>query len=96
MGRGPKPTFDLGIPEDWGHPKAYARLTDEVFQAARNVTAPNPAWIGSLEPHAPLRAFDKCLWWFGGGNAGTAAEVSNPWGKVDELGLARLVNTDGP
>ncbi|WP_156657796.1 SIR2 family NAD-dependent protein deacylase, partial [Mycobacterium kyorinense] len=58
----------LGIPERWDHPEAYARIARELFAAARTVTAANPAWVGSLEPRSPLRAFDKCLWWFGGGN----------------------------
>ena len=79
----------LGIPAAWDLPKAYAHIADEVFQAARNVTAANPAWIGSLEPRSPLRAFDKYLWWFGGGNSTGAAEVRNPWHVLDELRLAR-------
>jgi len=79
----------LGVPAAWDHPEAYARVTRDLFGAARNVTAANPAWIGSLEPRAPLRAFDKCFWWFGGGNAATAVEVKDPWRIVDELGLAR-------
>lgn len=79
----------LGVPEAWDHPEAYARIARELFRAARDVTAANPAWVGSLDPRAPLRAFDKCLWWFGGGNVATAAEVRSPWRVVDELGLAR-------
>lgn len=79
----------LGIPEVRDHPEAYAHIAGELVRAARNVTAANPAWVGSLEPRAPFRAFDKCLWWFGGGNAATAVEVRSPWKIVDELGLAR-------
>jgi hypothetical protein len=79
----------LGIPEACDLPEAYARVASGVFRAARNVTAANPAWMGSLEPRSPFRAFDKCLWWFGGGNAATAVEVRNPWRIVDELGLTR-------
>lgn len=66
-----------------------SRCTRELFRATRNLTATNPAWVGSLEPTAPFRAFDKCLWWYGGGNVATAVEVKNPWRKVDELGLSR-------
>jgi hypothetical protein len=77
--------LSIGVPEAWDHPAAYARVARELFQAARNVTA--PSWMGVLEPRAPLRAFDKCFWWFGGGNAATAVEVRNPWRIVDELGL---------
>jgi hypothetical protein len=79
----------LGITEVCDLPEAYARVAREVFEVARNVTDANPAWMGSLEPCSPLRAYGKCLWWFGGGNTAMAAEVQNPWRIVDELGLAR-------
>jgi hypothetical protein len=82
--------LSLGIPESWDHPKAYSRVVRELFDAGRKLTAANSAWVGTLEPRAPLRAFDKCLWWFGGGQAATAVEVRNPWRVVDDLGLPRL------
>jgi hypothetical protein len=81
----------LGIPEPSETsdvPEAYARVAHGVFRVARNVTAANPTWMASLEPRSPLRAFDKCLWWLGGGSTGTAAHVTNPWQIVDDLGLA--------
>jgi hypothetical protein len=89
------PVFDsfvrksLGIPEACDLPEAYGRVARGVFAVARDVTAANPEWMGSLEPCSPLRAFDKCLWWFGGGDSATAVEVQNPWRIVDELGLER-------
>jgi hypothetical protein len=81
--------LSVGVPEAWDHPAAYARVTRELFHAARNFTAADSSWMGLLEPRAPLRAFDKCFWWFGGGDAGTAVEVRDPWRVVDELGLPR-------
>ena len=78
----------LGIPEPEDHPgETYARVVDELFRAARNVTATNPAWMGESEPRALFRAFDKCFWWVGGGNVGTAVEARNPWRIINELGL---------
>jgi hypothetical protein len=77
----------LGIPTDWDHPEAYRLVTREVIAAVREVTAKDPDWVGSLQPRSPLRAFDKCLWWFGGGNVGTAVEVRDPWRVVRRLGL---------
>ena len=80
----------LGVPENSDHPeKAYARVADELFRAARNITTVNPEWMGSLEPRSPLRALDKYFWSAGGGDADTAVVVTNPWRRVDELGLAR-------
>ena len=79
----------LGVPGARDHPPAYRQIVREEFAAVRAVTERNPAWVGSLEPRSPLRAFDKCLWWFGGGNVAAAAEVRRPWQVVDELGLDR-------
>jgi hypothetical protein len=36
---------------------------------------------------SPLRALDKLTWWLGGGAAGTAAEVRDPWQVTRRLGL---------
>lgn len=80
----------LGVPDSWDHPEAYQRIVRELFDAAETTTAKNPGWVGELEPRSALRAFDKSLWWFGGGDAATAAEVRSPWRVVDRLGLARL------
>jgi hypothetical protein len=79
----------VGVPEAWGDREAYARITNRLFKAARNMGATYPAWIGSIEPRTALRAFDKCFWWLGGGNAATAAEIKDPWRVVDDLGLER-------
>lgn len=80
----------VGVPGSWDHAEAYALIAKELFAAARQRTAANPAWMGSFEPRSPLRAFDKWFWWVGGGNLNIAVQVRNPWRVVDELGLDRL------
>lgn len=57
----------VGVPGSWDHPEAYALIAKELFSAARQRSAANPAWMGSFEPRSPLRAFDKWFWWVGGG-----------------------------
>jgi hypothetical protein len=87
------PIFDqyvrdfVGIPESWDLPKAYHGVAKEAFVAVHATEASDTAWLGSLEPRAPLRAIDKCLWWLGGGNKGTAYIDPDPWRVVRELGL---------
>ncbi len=76
----------LGVPTSWDHPQAYRQVAREIFAMAR-ITAQDSTWVGSLEPRSPLRAFDKCAWWLGGGSSGTAAEVRDPWRVVHRLGL---------
>lgn len=77
----------LGIRAAADHPEqAYRKVTQEVLGAARAI-ADGASWVGALEPRSPVRAFDKCLWWLGGGNDGNAARVRNPWRIVDRLGL---------
>lgn len=80
----------LGVPASWDHPVAYERIVRELFDAAERLLAHDASWLGTLEPRSPLRAFDKVLWWLGGGDAATAAEVRNPWRVIDQLGLKRL------
>ena len=76
----------LGVPASWDASQAYPQVAYEVFAMARlEPEAPN--WMGSLEPRSSLRALDKCLWWLGGGDSGTAAVVKNPWRVVYQLGL---------
>lgn len=83
--------FILRVPENSDYPaKSYARVADGVFRTARNISAANLEWMGSLEPRSPLRALDKYFWRVGGGDADTAVVDANPWRRVDELGLARL------
>ena len=74
----------LGVPSSWDHPKAYRQVAKDLFQIAAGVQ--NAGWLGQLEPASPLRALDKCLWWLGGGNVGTAAVVRDPWHVVRQLG----------
>jgi hypothetical protein len=76
----------LGVPTSWDHPQAYSRVTKEIFAMAR-IRSQDPNWVGSLEPRSPLRALDKCAWWLGGGDSGTAAQVHDPWRVVHHLGL---------
>ncbi len=76
----------LGVPTSWDHPKAYRKVSAEIFALARAM-AGDAAWTGSLEPASPLRALDKLTWWLGGGSADTAAQVSDPWQVVRKLDL---------
>lgn len=75
-----------GVPASWDHPEAYRKVSFEVFAMARAMTG-DCAWAGSLEPASPLRALDKLTWWLGGGSAGAAAEVRDPWQVIRKLGL---------
>jgi hypothetical protein len=77
----------LGIRGAADHPeRAYRKVAQEVLGAARTTTD-GGSWLGALEPRSPVRAFDKCLWWLGGGNDGNAVQVHDPWRIVDKLGL---------
>jgi hypothetical protein len=78
----------LGVPTSWDHPEAYRKVSAGVFALARAM-AGDAAWVGSLEPASPLRALDKLTWWLGGGSAGAAAQVSDPWQVIRKLGLSR-------
>lgn len=77
----------LGIPGAWDHPAAYRELARKLFQTARELEAKDSTWLGVIEPRSSLRGLDKCLWWLGGGNAGNAAVVRDPWAIVHKLGL---------
>jgi len=79
----------LGIPSTRDHPEAYHTMTRKLFSAACTFEDEDSAWMGEINPKSPLRALDKCLWWLGGGNAGQANVVRDPWGVVYRLGLAR-------
>jgi hypothetical protein len=76
----------LAVPASWDHPEAYRKVSAEVFAMASAMTG-DSAWAGSLEPASPLRALDKLTWWLGGGSAGAAAEVRDPWQVIRKLGL---------
>jgi len=76
----------LGVPTSWDHPEAYRKVTVDMFAMAQTMTG-DLAWIGPLEPTSPLRSLDKLTWWLGGGSAGTAAEVRDPWQVTRKLGL---------
>jgi hypothetical protein len=76
----------LGVPALWDHPQAYRKVAHDVFATSLGALG-DLTWIGSVEPRSPLRAIDKCVWWLGGGDAGTAAQVRDPWRVVRQLGL---------
>jgi hypothetical protein len=76
----------LGLPE-WDGPRAYPRVAAEVIALSRTHDGWDSTWMGASEPRSSLRAFDKWLWWRGGGDAGTAREVPKPWLVVEQLGL---------
>jgi hypothetical protein len=84
----------LGIPSSWDYPQKYRQVAQQVHATAQAAER-NPAWVGSLKPNSPVRALDKCLWWIGGGNAGCAAQVQNPWLVLDQLRLERPCRTAG-
>jgi hypothetical protein len=78
----------LGVPASWDHPQAYRMVAEKTFAIASQVDG-NSDWFGTVEPLSPLRALDKLMWWAGGGDAGTAAEVRDPWRAIRELNLRR-------
>lgn len=78
----------LGVPTSWDHPQAYRLIVHEVFAMTFDASS-DLSWAGSVEPVSPLHALDKCLWWLGGGEAGNAALVRDPWRLIDGLGLGR-------
>ena len=77
----------LAVPSGWDHPQAYREIAHTLLESAHGFTSADLSWLGSAEPRSILRGFDKCLWWLGGGNAGTAVVVRDPWRIVYQLGL---------
>jgi hypothetical protein len=67
--------------------KAYWRIVQAEFEAAQRLLREDRQWLGSIEPRSPFRALDKYLWWSGGGSAGRAVVVNDPWRIVRSLGL---------
>jgi len=78
----------LGVPASWDHLRAYRMVAEKTFAIASEIDG-NSAWFGTVEPLSTLRALDKLMWWVGGGDAGTAAAVRDPWRVVRELNLRR-------
>ena len=56
----------LGVPGE--PPQAYRLVAKQLFASVREADGEDCEWLGSLEPRTPLRGFDKCLWWSGGGS----------------------------
>lgn len=69
--------------------QAYREILHWQFRYARQLATVSTEWMGDRDPKSPLRALDKYLWWKGGGNAGTAALVKNPWAIVRGLGIEK-------
>jgi hypothetical protein len=65
------PAYDAKIKKLLGvhgePPNAYRLVTQQLFAYVRELPAEDREWLGPIEPRTPLRGFDKCLWWFGGG-----------------------------
>jgi hypothetical protein len=75
----------LGISTD--DPQSYRAIAEQLFDEAHHLASQDLAWLGPAEPATLFRGLDKCLWWLGGGNAGTAVVANDPWRVVRRLGL---------
>ncbi len=47
---------------------AYFDVAHDAFETVRALEGESAAWLGPIEPRAPLRGYDKCAWWLGGGD----------------------------
>jgi len=77
----------LGVPTGWDHPAAYSEIVQGMFRLARKVESKDTTLLYDIGPRSPLRVLDKWLWWRGGGEAGAAAVVKDPWRVVRQLGI---------
>ena len=77
----------VGVRSTWNHQDAYREIVSWQFRVCQELGTDDPGWTGDVPPRSPFRALDKYLWWIGGGNAGTAALVKDPWREVYRLGL---------
>jgi len=77
----------VGVPETWYDADGYREIVRWHYRNARRLTGAGRAWMGGIEPVTPFRALDKYLWWLGGGDAGRAALVNDPWEPVRRLGI---------
>ena len=67
----------------------YRMIAEKTFAIASEVDG-NPDWfVNDRAPVPSLRALDKLMWWVGGGDAGTAAEVRDPWRVIRALDQRR-------
>jgi hypothetical protein len=87
------PVFDqyvrqlAGVSGSKDLPAQYRGVSQKVFAQAQATDASDPMLLASLQPQSPLRVIDKCWWWLGGGNTGTAWVDPDPWRDVRNLGL---------
>jgi hypothetical protein len=55
------------------------------YEATDRLLSPDREWLGTTDPKSLLRALDKYLWFYGGGDANVAVVVKNPTGRVSSL-----------
>ena len=77
----------LCIPTSWDHPQVYRQIVRKVIAGPRATVTEDCGWLGQVERRSPLKGFDKCLWWTGGGSESPAMIVKDPWRVVRELGF---------
>ncbi|RMG41209.1 MAG: hypothetical protein D6732_02705 [Methanobacteriota archaeon] len=77
----------LGISVNAEPKDAYIAIVGAEYKATRALLQQGQAWLGDIEPRAAFRALDKYLWWLGGGSAGRAVVVNDPWKIVRSLGI---------
>jgi len=77
----------LGVSGSTTPESAYRDIVAWQLNIATRLMAEGSDWLGTVDPLSPLRALDKYLWWKGGGDAGTAVLVKDPWRVCRQLGL---------
>ena len=77
----------LGISLNTEPKEAYISIVRAEYKAAKSLLQQDRVWLGEVEPRSAFRALDKYLWWLGGGSAGRAVVVNDPWKVVRSLGL---------
>ncbi len=60
-------------------------ISQKILEKAEEFATEDCDWLGGVEPRSPVRGLDKYLWWLGGGSAGTAAVVKDPWRVLRSL-----------
>jgi hypothetical protein len=75
----------LRVPSSWDHPPAYRLISQKIFETAEKFASEDCDWLGEVEPRSSVRGLDKYLLWLGGGSAGTAVVVKDPWRVLRSL-----------
>jgi|WetSurMetagenome_2_1015567.scaffolds.fasta_scaffold123332_2 hypothetical protein len=85
------PVYDSFVKKSLGamgsQESVYRDIAAWESHSAARLMAEGSDWVGTVNPRSPLRALDKYLWRKGGGDAGTAAVVKDPWEVCRRLGL---------